>query len=220
MEIFVQVLVTIVIGIANMLVVTMARHHEAVVIGTSIISIFILIFTWKIVNPPKKNPFLDFLAMAKQHKLVIISFVILILIGFIVYFQKNPSRDLSQYLGHPMNEILEVVPDYKLVKKDDGEIKYSAQNLSITGRNEAYLTRIRLSGSKSEYSFDGILLGMSHDDAVKELEKKGYVMKEGLSGNGWKVYRLKNTYIEIHFSDQWIDEMYCAAAGYCFDFSK
>jgi hypothetical protein len=36
MEIFVQVLVTIVIGIANMLVVTMARHHEAVVIGTSI----------------------------------------------------------------------------------------------------------------------------------------------------------------------------------------
>lgn len=187
METFVQVLITIVIGIANLLVVTMAKKHRiAVVVGTICISILILIFTWKTVNPPGKNP----------------------------------SRDLSQYLGHPMNEILEVVPDYELKKKDDGEIKYSASNLSITGINEDYLTRICLFGVKSEYSFDGILLGMSHDDAVKELEKKGYVMKEDLSGNGWEVYHLKNTYIEIHFSDQWIDKMYCVATGYFFDFSK
>lgn len=186
MLVFVQVLITVVIGIANLLVVTMSRNKKTVVIVTIIISIFILIFTWILVNPLKKNP----------------------------------SLDLSQYLGHPMNEILEVVPDYELKKKDDGEIKYSAPNLSITGKNEDYLTRICLTGAKSEYSFDGVLLGMSHDDAVKELEKKGYVKKEDLSGNGWEVYHLKNIYIEIHFSDQWIDKMYCAATGYFFDFSK
>ena len=218
METFVQMLIEIVIGIANMLVATKTRHQEAVIIGTIIICILILIFAWKIVNSPQKNLSLDFLAMVKQHKLVIVSFVILI--GFIVHFRKNPSRDLSQYLGHPMNEILEVVPDYELKKKDDGEIKYSAPNLSITGKNEDYLTRICLFGAKSEYSFDGICLGMSHDDSVKDLVEKGYIMKEDLSGNGWEVYHLKNTYIEIHFSDQWIDKMYCAATGYFFDFSK
>lgn len=199
MDTFMQVLITIVIGIASLLVVTMTKHHhkKVVVFITIFISAVILIITWRIACPViPVEIFPEDYSTAESKDTDVI------------------ETDLAQYLGHPMSEILNVVPDHKLEKNDDDEIKYSAPNMSITGKNQNYLTRIYLSGTESEYSVDGILLGMAHDEAVKELDKKGYIKKDDLSGNGWEVYRLKKTYIGMHFSDQWIDEMYCSVVGY------
>lgn len=197
MDTFMQVLITIVIGIANLLVATMAKQRKVVVFSTIFVSAVILIITWRMANPVIPVEILpeDYSTVESKDTNVI-------------------ETDLAQYLGHPMSEILNVVPDHKLEKNDDDEIKYSAPNMSITGKNQNYLTRVYLSGTRSEYSFDGILLGMAHDEAVKELDKKGYIKKDDLSGNGWEVYRLKKTYIGMHFSDQWIDEMYCSVVGY------
>ena len=199
MDTFLQVLITIVIGIANLLVATMTsqRHRKVVVFCTAFISAVILIIIWRMVDPviTVETTLEDYSTVESQDTYVI-------------------ETDLAQYLGHPMIEILNVVPDHKLEKNDEDEIKYSAPNMSITGKNQNYLTRVYLSGTESEYSFDGILLGMAHDEAVKELDKKGYIKKDDLSGNGWEVYRLKKTYIGMHFSDQWIDEMYCSVVGY------
>lgn len=197
MDTFMQVLITIVIGIANLLVATMAKQRKVVVFSTIFVSAVILIITWRMANPVIPVEILpeDYSTAESKDTDVI-------------------ETDLAQYLGHPMSEILNVVPDHKLEKNDDDEIKYSAPNMSITGKNQNYLTRIYLSGTESEYSVDGILLGMAHDEAVKELDKKGYIKKDDLSGNGWEVYRLKKTYIGMHFSDQWIDEMYCSVVGY------
>lgn len=197
MDTFMQVLITIVIGIANLLVATMAKQRKVVVFSTIFVSAVILIITWRMANPVIPVEILpeDYSTVESKDTNVI-------------------ETDLAQYLGHPMSEILNVVPDHKLEKNDEDEIKYSAPNMSITGKNQNYLTRVYLSGTESEYSFDGILLGMAHDEAVKELDKKGYIKKDDLSGNGWEVYRLKKTYIGMHFSDQWIDEMYCSVVGY------
>ena len=175
----------------------MAKQRKVVVFSTIFVSAVILIITWRMANPVIPVEILpeDYSTVESKDTNVI-------------------ETDLAQYLGHPMSEILNVVPDHKLEKNDEDEIKYSAPNMSITGKNQNYLTRVYLSGTESEYSFDGILLGMAHDEAVKELDKKGYIKKDDLSGNGWEVYRLKKTYIGMHFSDQWIDEMYCSVVGY------
>ena len=146
MDTFMQVLITIVIGIANLLVVTMTKHHhkKVVVFITIFISAVILIITWRIACPVIPVEILpeDYSTAESKDTDVI-------------------ETDLAQYLGHPMSEILNVVPDHKLEKNDDDEIKYSAPNMSITGKNQNYLTRIYLSGTESEYSVDGILLGIS-----------------------------------------------------------